>query len=92
MEKKQENGVDTIGAGKIHLLFPKNKASSPYGYIKCVVDSSLFQTIRILTTLHLLRHNEQVWARFVGPQASALMPLLMDGLRSNNLVGPNQEP
>ena len=27
-----------IGAGKIHLLFPKNKASSTYGRIKCPVE------------------------------------------------------
>ena len=27
-----------IEAGKIHLLFPKNKASSPYGCIKCAVE------------------------------------------------------
>ena len=55
------------------------------------LNASLLQAIRILTALHLLGHNERVWAKFVGPRVSALMPVLMDKLRSNNLVGPSQE-
>ena len=30
-KRNKKNGVDTIGADQIQLLFPKNKASNPYG-------------------------------------------------------------